>query len=117
MGAVTCFHCAAILHDDRDTEIERLTAENETLRKELATEKYRVLIEYGLKNQARAVNQLTADNERLRAAFDRLYFVAEQALSGVDIDGRRVLAFTPLLILKQAVEHYKELAESLEESE
>lgn len=62
------------------------------------------------------IAELEAKNAELAGAFDRLYFFAEQALSGIDFGNRRVLAFTPLVVLQQAIEQHRELAERLEEA-
>lgn len=45
----------------------------------------------------------------LRNAFLTLYFAAEQALSGIDMNGRLVLAFAPLGVLEQIVKELEPL--------
>ena len=48
---------------------------------------------------------------KYKKEFNRLLDVAEQALSGVNFDTRKVTGFTPLFILKQAVEYYRQKLE------
>lgn len=55
-----------------------------------------------------AMSAIDSWNERtLQNQVAELLDIAEQALSGVDIENRQVLGFAGLLVLKQAVDNYR----------